>query len=110
MKDIILRILKEEVDSLDNDILKFLRRHGDFKIQNFGDGFEIQTIGFNLGGEWYRITSFMSKKEMTHKLLKMLDESEVISLGEYNPSVLDTDRQKVIRTIRYYIDNVIKKG
>lgn len=109
MKEVIRQILREEIDSFDNDILKFLRRHGDSRVQNFGDGFEVQTIAFNVGSEWYSITSFMSKKEITHKLLQMLDDSDVVSLGEYNPNVLDTDRQKVVRTIRYYIDNVIKK-
>jgi len=51
----------------------------------------------------------MSKKDMTYKIFNMLEESETISLGEYNSRVLDTDRQKVIKTIRYYIDNIFKK-
>jgi len=124
MKDVIREILKEETDMLDKSILNFLRRRGESKIQKFGDGFEVQTVSFfipyrnqelenpnqeTLKGEWYNVTSFMSKKEITYKIFNMLEESETISLGEYNPRVLDTDRQKVIKTIRYYIDNIFKK-
>jgi len=48
----------------------------------------------------------MSKKEQVRKILEMLHENEVIDLGEYNPNILDTDRQKVIRTIRYFINGL----
>ena len=124
MKDVIRKILKEETDMLDKSILNFLRRRGESKVQKFGDNFEIQTVSFFIPyrnqelenpnqetgkGEWYSVTSFMSKKDMTYKIFNMLEESETISLGEYNPRVLDTDRQKVIKTIRYYIDNIFKK-
>jgi len=130
MKDIIREILKEETDMLDKSILNFLRRRGESKVQKFGDDFEVQTVSFfipyrnqelenpnqdtenvdyRLKGEWYSVTSFMSKKDMTYKIFNMLEESETISLGEYNPRVLNTDRQKVIKTIRYYIDNIFKK-
>lgn len=109
MKDVIREILKEETDMLDKSILNFLRRRGESKIQKFGDDFEVQTVSFHVGDEWYSVTSFMSKKDMTYKIFNMLEESETISLGEYNPRVLDTDRQKVIKTIRYYIDNIFKK-
>lgn len=108
MKDIIRRILTEETDMLDKDILNFLRRRGNLKTQKFGDNFETQTISFNVSGEIYGVTSFMSKKEMVNKILKMLNENDVISLGEYNPNTLDTDRQKVVKTIKYYLNNLFK--
>jgi hypothetical protein len=39
----------------------------------------------------------------------MLEEKEVINLGEYNPNVLDTDRQKIIKTIRYFLNFILPK-
>lgn len=124
MKDVIREILKEETDMLDKSILNFLRRRGESKVQKFGDDFEVQTVSFFIPyrnqelenpnqetekGEWYNLTSFMSKKDMTYRIFNMLEESQTISLGEYNPRVLNTDRQKVIKTIRFYIDTIFKK-
>jgi hypothetical protein len=48
----------------------------------------------------------MSKKDMTWKILNMLQDENVIDLGEYNPNVLNTDRQKVVRAIRKFINSV----
>ena len=125
MKEIIKVILKEETNMLDKSILNFLRRRGESKVQKFGDNFEVQTVSFFIPyrnqelenpnqetgkGEWYNVTSFMSKKDMTYRIFNMLEESETISLGEYNPNVLNTDRQKVIKTIRFYIDKVFNRG
>ena len=46
---------------------------------------------------------------MTLRVYNMLEENSVVSLGEYDPNVLDTDRQKVVRTIKYFLDNTILK-
>ena len=45
---------------------------------------------------------------MERKIIDMLEEEEVINLGDYNPSTLDTDRQKVVRTIKEFINVVMK--
>ena len=47
----------------------------------------------------------MSKKDLTYKIVNMLEESETISLGEYNPNIFDENRQKVVQTVRFYLDN-----
>ena len=38
----------------------------------------------------------------------MLDDNNIINLGEFNPTVLDTDKQKVVRTIKEFINVVMK--
>jgi hypothetical protein len=37
----------------------------------------------------------------------MLEDNDITRLGEYNPSVLDTDRQKVVRTVKEFINVVM---
>jgi hypothetical protein len=111
-KDIIKQILREESDefSIDDSILKFLRRHSKIDDRKIGDdeyAINIKSASFDVGGDWYSITSFMSKKDMKNKILRMLEDNNIIQLGEYNPSVLDTDRQKVVRTIKKFINTVM---
>ena len=104
--DTIKRILKEEVgeSSIDKSIFNFLRRHSKIDEKSFGDDLKVKTLAFNFNDEWYTFTSFMSKKEIKNKMLRMLEDNDIIRLGEYNPRVLETDRQKVVRTIKHFID------
>jgi hypothetical protein len=109
-KEIIKRILKEESDelSIDKSILNFLRRHSKIDERNIGDDehpIKVKSVSFNIDDEWYSISSFMSKKDMKNKILRMLEDNQKI--GEYDPSVLDTDRQKVVRTIKQFINTVM---
>ena len=111
-KQIITRILKEESEelSIDNSILNFLRRHSNINERDIGDDdhpIKIKSVSFDVGGDWYSISSFMSKKEMKNKIIRMLEDNDITRLGEYNPSVLDTDRQKVVRTIKEFINVVM---
>jgi hypothetical protein len=111
-KQIITRILKEESEelSIDNSILNFLRRHSNINERDIGDDdhpIKIKSVSFDVGGDWYSISSFMSKKEMKNKIIRMLEDNDITRLGEYNPSVLDTDRQKVVRTIKLFINTVM---
>jgi len=109
-KEIITRILKEESDelSIDNSILNFLRRHSTIDESDIGDDdhpIKVKSVSFNIEDEWYRITSFMSKKDMKNTLLRMLVDNRKI--GEYDPSVLNTDKQRVVRTIKLFINTVM---
>jgi hypothetical protein len=46
---------------------------------------------------------------MERKIINMLEEEEVTNLGDYNPSTLDTNRQKVIKTIRQFLNFIMPK-
>lgn len=113
MKDLIKNIIKEETQDLDLGVLNFLKRRAQFdtKDLSFGDDrpLIIKSASFNIDGDWYKISSFMSKKEMTWKILNMLEENNQINFEGYDPNILNTDRQKVIRTIRHFIDEAIRK-
>ena len=39
----------------------------------------------------------------------MLEEEEITNLGDYNPSTLDTNRQKVIKTVRAFLNFIMPK-
>lgn len=116
MEKFIRQILKEEIDknSMDDRVLNFLKRHFELGKRDLSLGEDekpliVKIMSFNVGGDWYLLNSFMSKKEMTLRVYNMLEENSVVSLGEYDPNVLDTDRQKVVRTIKYFLDNTILK-
>lgn len=109
LKDNIRKISKEEVEQYDEKILSFLKRSYKSEVREFFEGRKFQTISFHINDEWYSITSFMNKKDMVYKLLNMLNENDVIALNEYNPNTLDKDRQKVVKTIRYFLDQVLIK-
>lgn len=113
MRELIKNILKEEIETIDKGILNFLLRRSNIDEKNlsFGDDkpLIVKTLSFHIDGEWYNMNSFMSKKEMTLKILNMLEENNQINSQGYNPNVLNIDRQKVIRTIRKFIDEVFFK-
>jgi len=111
-KEIIKRILKEESDelSIDKSIFYFLRRHSNIENIVIGDDdhpINIKKVSFHIEDEWYSISSFMTKKDMKTTLLRMLEDNKKI--GEYDPSVLNTDKQRVVKTIKMFIDSVMKK-
>ena len=101
-------MLKENQNKIDQDIFNFLRRRGEIKSQVLGKDdyvITVYTITFDIKGERYVFNNYMSKKDLTYKIVNMLEESETISIGEYNPNIFDENRQKVVQTVRFYLDN-----
>ena len=97
-----------EGKNIDKEIFNFLRRRGDVKSQVLGKddyAVTIYVLLFEIKGEKYAFNNYMSKKELTNKIINMLEENEAISLGEYNPNIFDENRQKVVQTVRFYLDN-----
>ena len=101
-------MLKENQNNIDKYIFNFLRRRGEIKSQVLGKddyAITVYTITFDIKGERYVFNNYMSKKDLTYKIVNMLEESETISIGEYNPNIFDENRQKVVQTVRFYLDN-----
>jgi len=111
MRNLIKNILKEETEDLDKGLLNYLRRRVNLETKDlsFGDDkpLIVKTASFNIDGDWYNINSFMSKKEMKFRIMNMLEENNQINFAGYDPNVLNTDRQKVVRTIKYFIDGIM---
>ena len=113
MRSLIKQVLIEETEQFDKRVLTYLRRHANIDEKTIGDddwSFTVKSVSFNIDGDWYSITSFMSKKEMTNKIINMLDENNVIDFGEYQINVKDLDRQKMVKTVRYFIDSIFSKN
>lgn len=107
MKHLIKKILKEETEDFDKSVFNFLVRRAKIYDRELGhEDFKVREVTFNIENEFYFLNSFLSKKDMTWKVLNMLQDENVINLGEYNPNVLNTDRQKVVRAIRKFINSV----
>ena len=108
MRELIRKILKEETEDLDKDILLFLKRRSNVKEIDLGnDVKKMKSIVFNLGdGEIYVITSFMSKKEMERKILMMLYEANIIDDNVLQTNEKNLVRQKIMRTIRHFLKTI----
>lgn len=101
-------MLKETKDNIDQHIYNFLRRRHETKEKVLGEDdytIKVYTLIFDIKGEMYSFNNYMSKKQLTYKIIQMLEESDAISLGEYNPRIFDENRQKVVSTVRYFLDN-----
>jgi hypothetical protein len=107
----IRKILKEETQDIDMGVLNFLRRRYEVKEVRIGDETDenpilLKVIEFK--GTDCSFTTFRSKKEMTQKIYNMLQDYAVIQLGEYNPNVFNADKQKVVRAIRVFLNEILK--
>ena len=96
-------------DEIDRKILNFLLRRGNVTDKQIGDDdfpLKFSEVRFE-GLPGFGFTTFNNRKQMERNIIEMLEEKEVINLGEYNPNVLDTDRQKIIKTIRYFLNFIL---
>lgn len=103
--------LSTQHDEIDRKILNFLLRRVNVTDKKIGDDeypINFKEVRFeSLPG--FGFTTFISRKDMEKSIIEMLEEKEVINLGEYNPNVLDTNRQKIIKTIRYFLNFILPK-
>lgn len=106
---------KEEIskkhDDIDRSVLNFLLRRTVVTDKQIGDDdypIKFSEVRFE-GLPGFGFSTFNNRKEMERNIIEMLEEKEVINLGEYNPSVLDTNRQKIIKTIRYFLNFILPK-
>ena len=98
-------------DDIDRNLMTFLLRRVEKKERQIGDDeypLKVTEVSFN-GLPGYGFNSFSSRKDMERKIINMLEEEEVTNLGDYNPSILDTDRQKIIKTIRQFLNFIMPK-
>ena len=100
-------------EEIDRSVLNFLLRRGSVTNKQIGDDDDDFPIKFSEvrfeGLPGFGFTTFNNRKQMERNIIEMLEEKEVINLGEYNPNVLDTDRQKIIKTIRYFLNFILPK-
>lgn len=98
-------------EEIDRKILNFLLRRGNVTEKQIGDDdypIKFSEVRFE-GLPEFGFSTFNNRKDMEKSIIEMLEEKEVINLGEFNPNVLDTDRQKIIKTIRYFLNFILPK-
>ena len=104
------RRLTENEEDPTQKILNFLLRRYKVEETNLGDEQDpiiFKTIFFNVNGETYSISTFQNKQEQRMVIIKMLIEHDVIEPFNFYERHLDPYAQKVIRSIKTFINQVM---
>ncbi len=107
MKDLIRNILKEESEEIDQKVYNFLRRRYEINEINIDDNIKFKTIYFNVDGDYYSISDFDNKKRQVRLILNMLIENNVTEPMSIFTNENDPYRQKVVRTIKKFLYEVM---
>ena len=107
MRELIRHILKEETEEIDQKVMNFLMRRYEVKEINIDDQIRFKQVFFKVDDEFYNIGTFDNKKRQIRLILNMLEDNNVTEpiynfSNENNPY-----RQKVIRTIKKFLSNVM---
>lgn len=105
------RRLTENEEDPTQKILNFLRRRYKVEETNLGDWGEdpviLKQISFDVNGERYSISNFQNKITQVQQIFDMLIDSNVIEPIELYGKSNDPYRQKVIRAIKTFINQVM---
>ena len=105
------RRLTENEEDPTQKILNFLLRRYKVEETNFGDLGEdpviLKQISFDVNGERYSISNFQNKITQVQQIFDMLIDSNVIEPIELYGKSNDPYRQKVIRAIKTFINQVM---
>jgi hypothetical protein len=107
MKELIKHILKEETEEIDRNVMNFLLRRYEINEVNIDDSIRFKEIYFKVGDEYYGISMWDDKKRQIKKILDMLQENNVIEPVNNYSNQNDPYRQKVIRTIKKFLYEVM---
>ena len=107
MKELIRNILKEETEEIDQKVMNFLLRRYEVKEYNSYDQIRFKKVFFKVGDEVYGIGTFDNKKRQVRVILNMLEENNVIEPVDNFSNENDPYRQKIVRTIKRFLDQVM---
>jgi hypothetical protein len=108
MKDLIKNILKEESEEIDQRVYNFLRRRYEVNEINIDDNIKFKEIYFKLDDDYYLgISLFDNKKKQIRTILNMLVNNNVIEPVDNFSNENDPYRQKVVRTIKKFLYEVM---
>jgi hypothetical protein len=107
MKELIKHILKEETEEIDQNVYNFLRRRYEINELNLDDNIKFKEIYFKVGDDYYGISMWDSKKRQIRKILNMLEENNVIEPINNFANENDSYRQKIVRTIKKFLYEVM---
>ncbi len=107
MKEFIKHILKEETEEIDQNVYNFLRRRYEINELNIDDNIKYKEIYFKVGDEYYGVSMWDNKKRQVRVILNMLDENNVIDLVNNFANENDPYRQKIVRTIKKFLSQIM---
>jgi hypothetical protein len=108
MKQLIKDILREEVEQIDQKVFNFLRRRYEINEVNIDDQIRFKEIYFKIDDEYYGISTWDSKKRQIRLILNMLQENNVIEPINNFSNENDPYRQKIVRTIKKFLYEVMQ--
>lgn len=100
-------IYEEELDEVDQKVMNFLLRRYEVKEYNSYDQIRFKKVFFKVGDEVYGIGTFDNKKRQIGKILNMLQENNVIEEINNFANENDPYRQKIIRTIKKFLSEIM---
>jgi hypothetical protein len=104
--------IKSQHEDINRKVMNFLLRRVEKKerIVGIDDEYTINVVEITFSDlPGYGFNSFSSRKDMERQMLEMLEENGVIDLGEYDTGILDTDRQKLIKTVRSFLSFIMPR-
>jgi transcription initiation factor IIE alpha subunit len=107
MKELIKHIIKEETEETDQKVMNFLLRRYEINEINIDDRIKFKGLYFTVGDEHYGVSMWDSKKRQIRKILDMLEENNVIEPIDNFANENDPYRQKVVRTIKKFLSEVM---
>jgi uncharacterized protein (UPF0262 family) len=107
MKELIKHILKEETEEIDRNVMNFLLRRYEINEINIDDNIKYKEIYFKVDDDYYGISTWDDKKRQIRKILDMLQENNVIEPVNNYSNQNDPYRQKVVRTIKKFLYEVM---
>jgi len=107
MKQLIKNILKEESEMVDQKVFNFLRRRYKINEVNIDDRINFKEIYFKVDDDYYGISMWDSKKTQIRIILNMLQENNVIEPINNFSNENDPYRQKIVRTIKKFLYEVM---
>jgi len=107
MKELIRHILKEETEEIDQNVLNFLLRRYKIKELDLGENLKFKNLYLEVGGDYYQISTWRSKKSNILEILNMLEENNVIEPVDNFSNENNFYRQKIVRTIKRFLNQVM---
>ena len=107
MRDFIRYVLKEETEEIDQKVMNFLLRRYEINEINIDDNIKFKELYFKVGDDYYGVSMWDSKKRQIRKILNMLEENNVIEQINNFANKNDPYRQKVVRTIKKFLFEIM---
>jgi hypothetical protein len=106
-ENILRRIIKEETEEINQKVMNFLLRRHEINEINIDDQIKFKEVYFKVGDDYYGISMWDSKKRQVRLILNMLEENNVIEPIDNFSNENDPYRQKVVRTIKKFLSEIM---